>query len=232
MRAAIFSLVLAGSLAGPALADDAPKPDTIQHNRAILAAAPAAAGVFTVADDGSIHHSQSGMVCPADFPNVRLWRLLVFPTNKGPGMDVACDYGRAGPDGNWIAKLTLFATAAPEGWKLDDVFASYRGEVVQADPGLISIGPAVTADQRPVPDPAGDLRSEEFQGFHDGRPFTSSLIVALRGPWMFEVRASYVGRPDELALDPNAGVDGTVQAIGDRVMAAQAFFRVVQTLPK
>ncbi len=225
MRGTALALCLLGWLAGPALAADTPAPDPVQHNRDILAASQAD-GVFTVQDDGTIRHLQSGMICPATYPNVTLWHLEVFPNDAGKGVDVACDYGRNGPDGNWIAKLTLFATIAPAGWKLDDVFANYRGEVLQANPGVVSLGPALEAkgDTAKI----GEWRSEEFSQVRDGREFTTSLVVALRGKWMFEVRSTYLGKPNDIGggSDPN----DAVLAAGDRAMTAKSFLDVVQTL--
>src|SRR5437762_3211916 len=56
-----------------------------QHNARIVANTPEAGGVFAVRDDGSVVHSQSGMICPASFPNVAFWHAEVFRSNGGNG---------------------------------------------------------------------------------------------------------------------------------------------------
>jgi hypothetical protein len=145
-------------------------------------------------------------------------------------MDVSCDYGRNGPDKRFVSKLTLFATIAPEGWTLDKVFNNYRAEVLQANPGIRSIG-ALTGRPGMVPLPDGS-RSEAFIEHRDGRDFTSELVVALRGKWMFEVRATYDGSPGDPMQTMQSSLTDVANASADRTMAAQAYVAAVDTLPK
>src|SRR5215469_11013721 len=72
---------------------------TIARNAEIVKNTKGTDGVFVVRDDGTIRHVQSGLVCPAKFPNVAFWHAELFDSPLGPGMDVGCDYGRNGADG-------------------------------------------------------------------------------------------------------------------------------------
>jgi hypothetical protein len=229
---ALVTLAFVSLAIAPAFAAEPADPGTIAWNNKIAMNTPGIDGVFVVQDDGSIRHVQSGMICPATFDNVKLWHLENFPSKAGKGMDVSCDYGRNGPGNRFVSKLTLFATIAPDGWTLDDVYRNYRSEVMQANPGARSTGPAKVDPKQAVGDLA-DYKSEQFLETRDGRDFTSELIVSLRGKWMFEVRATYDGKPNTIGVDPNGDAAAQLtDTMGDRVMAAGAYVRVAPTLPK
>jgi hypothetical protein len=228
MRALVI-LAFVTLASAPALAADPADPGTIAWNNKIAMHSPNIDGVFVVQDDGTIRHVQSGMICPATFANVKLWHLETFPSPRGKGMDVSCDYGRNGPNNRFVSKLTLFATIAPDGATLDRAFAAYRAEVIQANPGVRSEGPLPLPPKVTL---SGEWKSESFLERRDDRAFTSELIVALRGQWMFEVRATYDGsRGDPMVTMQSSPADAT-NAQDDRTMAATAFAATVNTLLK
>lgn len=227
---ALTAFALAILIAAPAMAAEPADPGTIAWNNKIAMRTPGIDGVFVVQDDGTIRHVQSGMVCPARFSNVQLWHLETFPSKAGKGMDVSCDYGRNGPDNRFVSKLTLFATIAPDGWTLDTVFANYRAEVLRANPGIRSLG-ALTGRPGMAVLPPGAM-SEAFLEHRDGRDFTSELVVALRGKWMFEVRSTYDGSPGDPIERMQSSPADVDNAAGDRTMAVAAYVATVDTLPK
>jgi hypothetical protein len=198
--------------------------ETIAHIRDLVAHAVGTDGVFIVNDDGSVRHIQSGLLCPPKFPNVDFWHAEVFSSSLGKGTDVGCDYGRGNPNGKAVAKLTIFATKAPEGMTLDQAFAKYRNEVLTTYPNATSRGEAIQdttpPDQRQT---HPGLRSEEFLVQIDGAPFTSQLIVEVKSGWMIEIRSSFLGKSDQIYLTKETGVQGAVLATGDRLMAAYAW---------
>jgi hypothetical protein len=200
---------------------------TVAHIRDIVASTQGADGVFVVGDDGSVKHVQSGVVCPAKFPNVDFWHAEIFQSALGAGMDVGCDYGRNGSDGNWISKLTIFATKAPEGMTLDQAFAKDRNEVVQVAPNAVSLGEAVKEENKPATEP--DIRSEEFSETRGGRGFISDLLVTLKDGWIFELRATYPGETGTAVIPKDATPEEASLIVGDYAMLSMAFTRVVLT---
>jgi len=223
----VFALAILVAL--PAAAAEPTDPGTIAWNNKVAMHTQGIDGVFVVQDDGTIRHIQSGMVCPAKFANVQLWHLESFPSHSGKGMDVSCDYGRNGPNNRFVSKLTLFATIAPDGWTLDTVFANYRSEVIRANPGVKSEGPLPLPPNVTLP---GEWKSESFIERRDDRAFTSELIVALRGKWMFEVRTTYDGSRGDPMVTMQSSLADAANAQGDRTMAATAYRATVDTLPK
>lgn len=196
------------------------------HNQSILAKSPDAGGIFTVQEDGTIKHLQSDLVCPNYFPNVELWHLEVI---ESKGMDVGCDYGRNDTDGKWTAKLTIFATRAPEGTTLDSAFQNYRNEVLQVTPGAVSQGEALRDGNKPGTDPLHSYRSEEFVSQRDGVTNTDQLYVFVSDNWMYEIRVTFPGLPNRIDLKKGDTVETAQQMAGDRVMGAMALLR---TLPQ
>jgi len=245
MKRTVLGLSLWIALIGAkALADDAPaqkKDDawhadakTIAHVQEIVNGTAGSDGVFTVRDNGEIAHVQSGLVCPPKFPNVDFWHAEIFDSPLGKGMDVGCDYGRNGPDGHPVSKLTIFATKAPAPITLGQAFSQYRSAVMQVSPNAVSQGEALNIEEKSggskhlLP----EVRSEEFCETRDGKVYTSDLVVAVSGGWMLEIRATFDGKPNEISLPEGATVDDVLAATGDRVMVAEAFVRLAPTIGK
>ncbi len=225
---ALFVLAAPAAQAGT-LAEEMADPADRPANLAILAATPDANGVFTVQDDGTVRHVQSGLVCPSGFPNMKLAHLLVYPSAAGPGTDVGCDYGRANK-GRADSKLTIFAVKAAEGATLVDVFARYRSEVVQTVAGLQPNGAVFVIDDHKSAKPLPKFQSEEFVGGNGA--FTTSLIVALQGGWVAEIRETYPGLPNHVDVTEAGGKDEAVNMAGDRIMPVHAFLAVAGTIGK
>jgi hypothetical protein len=175
----------------------APQPsvDVAARNARIVADTDGAAQVFEVQADGRIRHRQSGMICPADFPNVAFWHAQIYPSKLGAGSDVGCDYGRNNANGGAATKLTIFATKAMPGFTLDAVFADMQRAIGQSTPGakysgtVLEIKPgkdAGEADKFPK-----DMRSAEYELVHDGIPYRTEVLVAIQAGWIIEVRATF-----------------------------------------
>jgi hypothetical protein len=160
------------------------------RNSQIVAKTDAAAGVMLVEDDGGIRHLQSGLLCPADFPNVHFAQAQIYATD---GTDVGCDYARTGDGGSAVSKLTIFATKAPAGATLASVFERYNAEVM-SHPGTRT----EPAQDFTINDNAGKPRTDYRKAGYDivlgDRHFHSELIVGLVDGWMLEVRATYPSR--------------------------------------
>lgn len=226
MRAPTLALIFLGWLAAPAFAADAPSPipapnpATIQYNRGIVAATRGAADVFTVQDDGAIRHVQSGLICPAEYPNAEFYQALVYATD---GSDIGCDYRRADKLGGAWAKLTIFAVKAKSSDTLDAVFAHYRGEVEQTYPQAVFQGDALTLDSKGKPSALPAFRSAEYVMPFNGQTYTTQLYVVLVQGWTIEVRCTFVGLPN--AVDAaREGADSAVLEAGDRLMGPKALF--------
>jgi hypothetical protein len=175
-------LILAGALALSAAAQaGTPNPRLKAKSEAIIARSPGATGVWTALDDGNIKHVQSGMTCvPGWPPAMPLTRAIVGPATE-PGADVGCDYEEIGGD----AKLTIFATRAPDGETTDSAFAGDRAAVLQMHQGAVSIGAGQLGDDKSIP----DRRGESFEYTDDkGQHFRSHLLVAIVNGWVVEMR--------------------------------------------
>ncbi len=222
------TLLLALALTAPAQAEDKPSPAEAAKlradNLAIAAADKDTDGVFRVQDDGTIKHAQSGIVCPAGYPNVSLYHLFVY--DGGKGLDVGCDYRRADDKGGANAKLTIFAVKEGGGMTLDSAFAQFRNEVVQTSADLRPQGPALT-----VRDEGGStfppFRSEEFLIRLNDRDYTSDLIVAESRGWIVEIRATFTGLPSVVA---GAAEADAADSVADRVMTSSALLQALGTL--
>jgi hypothetical protein len=200
----------------------APDTATISRVREIVANTKDASGVFVVQDDGTVHHIQSGLNCPAEFPNADFRHAEIFPSALGAGMDVDCDYGRSDANEITVSKLTIFATKASDGASLDQAFDKYRTEIRKAFPDVHPTGPALGVERKDNAAPSiaapalvavpnenamplfADFRSEAYDLLIDGAPYHSELIVALQGGWVIEIRSTYsthisaTSTPDEM----------------------------------
>jgi hypothetical protein len=223
----IAALGLALASSGIASAQEPPAASVKARNAAIIANTPGAAGVFKVEETGEVVHLQSGLRCPASFPSVAFWRAEIF-SPPSLGTDVGCDYGRNGPDGKAVSKLTIFATKAPN-TTLDEAFAGYRDEVTKNTPSAVYKGPAVEvsspAGGPPTASPFGEFRSAEFEMRLGEARYLSDLIVGVRSGWIVEVSATF--RSD---VSVAAGQDGVAQATDateDLAQPALAFLKAI-----
>jgi len=150
MRAIAIAAIVLGIVTAPALADISAGNPQQSPSRPSFVFDPAIGvpGVFERRADGTLHHVESGLVCPAKYPNATFYNLLVYTAD---GSDVGCDYRRADDKGGAWAKFTIFATKAPPGTTMEDAFARYRRELLTADPQAQSQGERRTSTAR-MPD--------------------------------------------------------------------------------
>jgi len=237
VRLVAASVLVVATLTASANADNHLSPEQIAalkaHNEAIVAAEPKAAGVFEVQNDGSIRHIQSGMICPASFPNVSFWHAEVFSDDNHKGEDVGCDYGRNDKNGTWVEKFTIFAVKSAPGTTLDSAFETYRGQVIQTFPNAVSIGVAIKLEDKGAGSSSAlpKCRSEAFSVDRDVGQTTEELIVSIQGGWDLEIRNSYFGKPNNIVVNKGED-DAAVKAVGDRIISAFAFVSVSPTLGK
>jgi len=185
----LIGLILAATLA--TTPGEAPsQADLKAHNIEIVPKATGAPGIFSVQEDGTIRHIQSGMICPADFPNVHFLSLQIYKS-AAVGDDVGCDYGRSGPDGRAVSKLTIFATRAPADATLDAAFAHYKQEIVNQYPGAAEVPAALHIQVPQTGKDRTDYRATGYTVSANGVPRHTELITALWGQWVLEVRATY-----------------------------------------
>ncbi len=203
-------------------------------NSAILAKSPKADGVFVVQDDATIRHIQSGLVCRARFPNVELYALLVFSSEENKGQDVGCDYIRHDDKGGADAKLTIFATEAPDTFTVAQAFARYRNEVMQADPEAVSLGESLRIENKGnAPDNAlARTQSEEFKIFLNQRDYTSQLYVTISRGWIIEVRTTFTGLPNAIVVTKEGGTAEAAAEAGDRLMGPAALVDAIASIGK
>lgn len=234
-RGATLSLLAFAALATAAFADDAPpqerlSPEAIAalkvQNTQIVNAEPKAAGVFVVQDDGSVRHIQSGLVCPAKYPNTDFYHVLIYAQS---GDDVGCDYRRADDKGGAWSKLTIFATKAAPGLTLDQAFARYHNEIAQTSPKAVSQGPAIQESGK-GPSDFPQIRSEEFIEPLNETAYTSQLYVVIKDGWIVEVRTTFVGLPNKIDVSKEGGTHEAVLKMGDRVMGPKALFDAIGTV--
>jgi len=229
--------------AAPALADTAvpqrsppnpawiASPEAIARTRAIVANTKGTDGVFTVGDDGSIRHVQSRLLCPPKFPNVDFWHAEIFDSSLGPGSDIGCDYGRNGPDGYAISKLTIFATKVPDDLTLDQAFQHYRGQLLRVAPGAKSEGQALDV-KNDGSSSFPDIRSEEFAETRDGQDYTTQILVAVGKGWVFEIRTTFEGASNRVVIPQGGTAHDGALAMGDRMMLAAAYVVLAAALAK
>lgn len=228
-------LFLAGLLAASAAWAD-PTPPTPEklaalhaHSLRILARAKNTEGVFEVQEDGQIKHLQSGLICPAEYPNAELFSLLVFPSPAGTGLDVGCDYRRPDGLGGASAKFTVYATKAGPGITLDTAFDGYRKEVAQVNKDVRVRGPALSGTPL-VNFP--EFRSEEYLVTWNNRDYTSQLIVAIVSGWVIEIRTTFEGPPTTVKLTPSTPAASASVMVLDRIMAETIFRQTVDMVGK
>ncbi len=228
----VVGLVAAALLLPRALAADAPDPAVTAQNRQIVAATPDAEGVFAVQDDGAIRHLQSGLVCPAKYPNLSFYHALVYASPAGRGTDVGCDYRRADALGGAWSKLTIFAVKAAPGTTLDQAYERYRGELTQAMPDAQPQGEAIRIENKGgAPSSFPDIRSQEYLIVMNDQRYTSELVVAIVGGWIIEIRATFVGLPNTLGGTREGSGDDVLAAEGgDRFMSTKALVDAVSTI--
>ncbi len=224
MRAAVL-LACVALLTLPARAEDGPAA-LKAANAAIVAAAPGSAGIFTVQDDGAVRHAQSGLICPAKYPNSTLYDVQVY---KPDGTDIGCDYRRADLKGGAWAKLTIFAVKATDGVTVDQAFAGYQKEIAQTYPEARPLGEALQRDPKDTSSPLSDIRSREYLITMNGQDYTTQLYVALSHGWIVEVRSTFVGPPN--AVDAGReGPDSAALEMGDRIVGPKALVDALATL--
>jgi len=233
MRIAIALLALLLTAQGAASEEEltaAERAVLKQANQTIVDSGKDTKGVFSVGGDGSIKHLQSGVVCPAKLPNAAFYAAFVY--DGGKGFDVGCDYRRPDDKGGANAKLTVFAVKAEPGDTADSAFAAYRGGLVKAMPEAKSLGEALH-DKTPdsVEKKLPPFRSEEFTIPLNGKVYTTQLYVALDQGWIIEVRATFVGLPNEIRLDnKDTAKQDAFDAAGDRAMGPVALLSALGTL--
>jgi hypothetical protein len=196
------------------------------QNEAIVAKTPQASSVFVVQNDGSVRHVQSGMICPAKYPNAGFYQLFVYAAD---GSDVGCDYRRPDDKGGAWSKLTIFATKAAPDMTLDRAFTGYHNEIVRSSPDAKSQGPAIREGGGTPPSSFPEIRSEEFVEPLNDNTYTSQLYVALNAGWIIEIRATFVGLPNKIEVNKEDGPDAAALAAGDRVMGIRALFDALGT---
>jgi len=226
----VAALILFLITAQGALADEKPTPEQIaqlrSENIAIVASDKNTTSVFAVQDDGTVKHIQSGMICPATLSNGTFYHALVF--DDGKGLDVGCDYRRADDKGGADFKLTLFAVKSQADTKLESAFAHYRDEVLQTDKDAKSVGPAITIQNNTGgSSKLPEIRSEQFMIWFNDRDYTTEVVVALVRGWVFEIRATYTGKPNELAANSAENVKYWTR---DRAASSLALLEVADTL--
>jgi hypothetical protein len=229
MRMLLAALLIALLSPVACLADtakDVVPAEVIAANKALVAQEPKATGVFTVQDDGAIKHVQSGLLCPARYPNVSFSRAMVFADD---GTDVGCDYIRHDDKGGASAKLSIFAVKATADTALDAVFAKYRAEVVGTWEGAVSQGESIHVEGKSDSTPFPDIRSEEFLIPLNGRTYTTAVIVTISKGWVIEIRATFDGLPNVIDVS-KGGTESAVLAGGDRVMGPKALFDALSTV--
>lgn len=171
----------------------------------IVEATPNAEGVFLATKQNEVQHVQSGLICPPSIAGLPLWRLAIYESPAGPGGDIGCDYGVNGSDGQWLAKLTIFAVKAGERETVDAAFTRYKADIIAAYPDAMSRGPAVTMSGE-VPDALREVRSEEFDAKIRDLDHITYLIVVLKGGWILKIRGTVRTEVSkEESLDSAAG---------------------------
>lgn len=207
-----------GAIAAAHAASDATAPiNSDAHASVRPVITPENRDVWTMRDDGSIRHVQSGLVCPAAFGASKLWSGDVYPSPER-GTDVGCDYGR-GVFGQAQSKLTIFAVKAGTGTTIDSAFEKYRGEMHQMYPNGTDAHPSIHMQGTPPAD-FPELRSEEMDVMRSGHRYKTVVIVFLKSGWVVEIRSTY--RTEITAGDSNAAEGFGSDLAGDTAALFQA----------
>jgi len=162
-------------------------------------------------NDGAIRHVQSGFVCPLTLTNADLIHLDAYPSKRGLGTDVSCDYA-AGTGGDIETKLTVFVVKIDPKEPLESVFGRYRSEVLQTYPNAEFLGTGLrTKNQKgqiQTLDAPDLVRSVEYRIEWEGQPCVTGLAVSKSEEWALEIRLTY---PFELK-DMEGGTLGSAWA--------------------
>lgn len=206
-------------LTAAAFAAHAETPNPAPTVAQLMARTPEANGIFTAADDGTAHHIQSGLICPASFPNLNIWHLEIFAAD---GTDVGCDYGRNGPDNQAMSKLTIYATKAQPGDTVDAAFGRYQAEIASNYPGATSKGPAITLGGGSFSPEIQAMRSAKYDLTLNGHAAQSQLVVAMKAGWVIEIRATTVTEVGD--------VDQAAKAVGDEALPFVALTQALDSV--
>lgn len=225
MRSLWFVLLL---LCSTTVAAQSTAPSPSERNRQIVERSPGAKNAFTVEPDGKIRHLQSGALCPASFPNVSFAAAQVYPA-AGIGLDVGCDYGRAGQDGFFISKLTIFFVKAPEGATLDSIFARYKNEIVTAHPDAKEAPSSLKITDNATKQTRTDYRSMGYVLSLGERPFQSELIVGIFNGWILKIRST---SPANATVREGSTQDDIRNMLFDLQSPYQAFLSATASLSK
>lgn len=201
------------------------------HSEQVLARAKDVEGVFEVQEDGQIKHLQSGLICPAEYPNAELYNFLVYTSAAGKGLDVGCDYRRPDKLGGASAKFTVYATKASPTTTLDSAFDGYRKEIAEGNKNVRAQGPSLRMSGSPPPD-FPEFRSEEYLLTWNDRDYTSQLIVTIVSGWVIEVRATFEGLPNEIKVAPTDTAQSAETMVQDRATADMTFMRTIGMIGK
>jgi len=147
--------------------------------------------------------------------------LQIYPSDKGVGTDIGCDYGRQDADDFWVAKLTIYAVKAEAGDTAAQAFARYQAEVKRKYPTAKVLGTAIEFTEEPPPE-MKDVQSEEYEIMMNGRRYQSDLIVAMKAGWVIEIRGSS-------AMEAADGSEG-VMALGDLANPSLALMQALSTI--
>lgn len=227
MRAAVLGVLAALAVVEARAGDD---PGALKaENSTIVAAAAGSAGVFTVRDDGAVRHVQSGLVCPAKYPNVVFYQVYVYAPD---GTDVGCDYRRADAHGGAWSKLTIFAVKAAPDATVDRAYERFRREVEQTYPDALPQGEAIRIENKGAgPSTFPPIRSQEYLIRMNDQTYTTDLIVTISKGWIVELRATYVGLPNTMGGTNEGGSqDALVAEGGDRLMGPKALIDALGTI--
>jgi hypothetical protein len=218
-------MLLAGSTAAAA---QSATPSLVDRNSQIVASSPAATDAFKVEPDGKIRHLQSGALCPAGFENVVFVHALIFPA-PAAGLDVGCDYGRAGPEGRLVAKLTIFFVKVPQNATLDSIFAQYRQEIAMAHPGAKEAPSSIKITDKASNQPRTDYRSSSYKFSLGETPYNSELIVGIFNGWILKIRAT---SPANLVIRDDGDKNDLRTAVFDEQSPYMAFMSAQASLSK
>ena len=161
-------------------------------------------GVFSAQPDGSVLHIQSGFVCPATFPNARLYTLQSFPSDAGVGTDVGCDYAQFDfPGGR--AKFTIFLVKASQGTTLEQEFDKYLSEMQGAQQSQwAAVNVFGLHGEMASRNPPASFEYDEIT--LNGHKYRDELIVGIVNGWVIELRSTY---PADFSLEDPAATKGS-----------------------
>jgi hypothetical protein len=129
-------------------------------------------GVYFVSDPGGgVHHTPSGLVCPAEVAGYKRVDMSVFKPEDG-GVDLLCRYFSAK---SWFS---VFETKIPDS-SIDKVFADYLKDAQAQTP---------VAGALPPPADIPSVRSAFWTGHEGAR---QGMWVARKDDWYLEVRVTW-----------------------------------------